>query len=200
MIRPISAGLFDAALPPVSRRCKGIVYLWGTEPPRDAADTPELAETAQRRALAPCPGTEFRWQSNARYGWSPKGSQAVHGGEPVQPAQAPIWGLGRTLLLEHPELECVCVDLSPEPVTDNLSFLLAELRGPAAEAQVAYRPGERYVAQVGAPPRYSQAGAPGTVSHPVGRLRFSRPAPAGSLDPPTAPTPEKWRSRSRPRR
>jgi myxalamid-type polyketide synthase MxaB len=139
--------LLEAALPAEQPPCKGILYLWGTESPRDAADTPELAETLSIGLL-------HLVQALSSAGMAPRlwlvtqGAQAVQGGDPVQPAQTTVWGLGRTLLLEHPELECVCVDLSPEPATDNLDFLLAELAAPAAEAQVAYRAAGRYVARL----------------------------------------------------
>jgi myxalamid-type polyketide synthase MxaB len=127
--------------------CKGVVYLWGTESPRDAADMPDWAETLSIGVL-------HLVQALGDSGLRPRlwlvteGGQAVQHGDPVQPAQASVWGLGRTLLLEYPELECVCVDLSPEPGADNLSSLLAELRGPAAEPQVAYRSGGRSVARL----------------------------------------------------
>jgi myxalamid-type polyketide synthase MxaB len=139
--------LLDAALPEGQPPCKGIVCLWGTESPRDAADTPELAETLSVwilhlvQALSAAGMTSRLWLLT-------EGGQAVQGSEPVEMAQAAVWGLGRTLLLEHPELECVCVDLSPEPVTESLNLLQAELRGPAAEPQVAYRSGERFVARL----------------------------------------------------
>jgi acyl transferase domain-containing protein/ubiquinone/menaquinone biosynthesis C-methylase UbiE/acyl carrier protein len=42
------------------------------------------------------------------------GGQPWHTGkEPVAVAQAPLWGLGRVIMAEHPDLRCTLVDLSP---------------------------------------------------------------------------------------
>jgi acyl transferase domain-containing protein/acyl carrier protein len=72
-------------------------------------------------------------------------SQAVVDGDPVRPAAATLWGLARALRLEHPELNCVCVDLGSG--TADLDLLSAESLTPG-EPQVAYRNGQRYVARL----------------------------------------------------
>jgi acyl carrier protein/short-subunit dehydrogenase len=74
-----------------------------------------------------------------------RGSQAVTGNEPIQPAQAALWGLARTVRLEHPEFRCVTVDRDPE--TDDFDCLAAEVLSPG-EPQVAYRNDTRYVARL----------------------------------------------------
>ena len=65
-----------------------------------------------------------------------RGAQAAGGA--VCPAQAPLWGLARTIRLEHPELHCVAVDLDPED-DDTASPLLREILRPDGESQVAWR-------------------------------------------------------------
>ncbi|MEM9784025.1 MAG: acyltransferase domain-containing protein, partial [Pseudomonadota bacterium] len=65
---------------------------------------------------------------------------------------APLVGMGRTIALEHPEWQCLRVDLDPggDPA-DRVESLLAELqRGhrDAPEEEVAIRGGTRYVARV----------------------------------------------------
>jgi myxalamid-type polyketide synthase MxaB len=57
-----------------------------------------------------------------------------------------LWGLGRTVPLEHPELACVRVDL--EPGSEDAEALGAELGAGDGEDQVAYRGGKRYVARL----------------------------------------------------
>ena len=59
--------------------------------------------------------------------------------------QAAIWGLGKVVAQEFPELRCVRVDLEPE---GGFEGLLAELTQPGEEPQVAYRGGRRYVARL----------------------------------------------------
>ncbi len=60
--------------------------------------------------------------------------------------QAPLWGLGRVIQAEHPELACVCVDLDPDATA--LPFLRDELRARDGENQIAFRNGQRYVARL----------------------------------------------------
>ena len=63
-------------------------------------------------------------------------------------AQAPIWGLGKTLAIEHPDLRCVCVDLAPRSTPAEIEALEAELAEPGLEQQVALRESGRRVARL----------------------------------------------------
>jgi acyl transferase domain-containing protein len=42
-------------------------------------------------------------------------------------AQAPVWGLGKVITQEHPELQCVCIDLDPNGEAEEASALVTEL-------------------------------------------------------------------------
>jgi myxalamid-type polyketide synthase MxaB len=66
------------------------------------------------------------------------GAQAVTGTEPIDIDAAGLWGLGRTLTLECPQLQTVCVDLEGGP--HDFDHLLAELNASRAEAHP-MRPG-----------------------------------------------------------
>nr|QEO74260.1 Beta-ketoacyl synthase [uncultured bacterium] len=73
-----------------------------------------------------------------------RGAQEVTAaGPPVDVWQAPIWGLARVALLEHPELNCRIIDLEAgvEPIPDAL---VCELAATDREEQIAYRAGRRY--------------------------------------------------------
>lgn len=68
-------------------------------------------------------------------------------------AQAALWGLGRSIAQEHPELRCVVIDLEKsDDIVDEVATLASEilatqpLRRP--EGQVALRSGKRYVARL----------------------------------------------------
>jgi amino acid adenylation domain-containing protein len=86
-----------------------------------------------------------------------RGAWAVDGVERhLSPAQATLWGLGRTLSLEHPALRSACLDLDPDPAgatAEAVAELCAEIwsaahGGDAGEDQVAWRGGVRRVARL----------------------------------------------------
>jgi len=64
-------------------------------------------------------------------------------------AQAPLWGLGKTLFLEHPEMRggLVDLDLDPDPGT-QVEPLIHQVIAGGAERQVAFRNAQRYIAQL----------------------------------------------------
>ena len=66
----------------------------------------------------------------------------------VSLAQTPLWGLAKSIDLEHPELGCTRIDLDPEGGAGELAALTEELSLPCAEREVAFRKGTRYVARL----------------------------------------------------
>ncbi len=68
-------------------------------------------------------------------------------------AQAPVWGLGRSIALESPSLWGGLVDLDPLDPLGDLKALADEIVDPAAEDQVAFRGGRRLVARLVRRPR-----------------------------------------------
>ncbi|MDZ7967788.1 MAG: SDR family NAD(P)-dependent oxidoreductase [Nostoc sp. DedSLP03] len=77
-----------------------------------------------------------------------RGTQAIDNAlpQPVQLSGAALWGLGRVIALEHPELQCVRLDLAADE--DNLQLLWSEICSPDTEDQIAIRHGKRYVARL----------------------------------------------------
>ncbi|WP_226594817.1 zinc-binding dehydrogenase, partial [Microseira wollei] len=68
---------------------------------------------------------------------------------PMQLSGTSLWGLGRVIALEYPELRCVRLDLSAQATTeDKVQALLLELTAADAEDQIAIRQGKRYVARL----------------------------------------------------
>jgi acyl transferase domain-containing protein/phospholipid N-methyltransferase len=63
-------------------------------------------------------------------------------------AQSPLWGLGKAIALEHPELNCVRVDLEPETQEQAAQMLFEEIDSPTPEDQIAFRHHTRYVARL----------------------------------------------------
>lgn len=79
-------------------------------------------------------------------------TQGVH---PVQmndhlPAinQSPVWGLGKVIMQEHPEMACRLVDLGWQTPTADIDALCHELHGNDGEDHIVLRAAERYVARL----------------------------------------------------
>ncbi|MGZ8171920.1 MULTISPECIES: type I polyketide synthase [Methylobacter] len=63
--------------------------------------------------------------------------------------QAPLWGMGKTIALEHPELRCKCIDLDPDDTDEsNADFLVQELLNPTQENQIVRQGSNRLVARL----------------------------------------------------
>ena len=84
-----------------------------------------------------------------------RGAQALAAaGEELHPEQAPLWGLGRALVNEHPELRPTMVDLGAgeEGLEDSVSGLARELSadpsGADWEQELLFRAGARFVSRV----------------------------------------------------
>ncbi len=78
-----------------------------------------------------------------------RGAQSVGlAPERVSLAQTPLWGLAKSLDLEHAELSCTRIDLDPQGGDEILAALSEELFHPGAEREVAFRKGTRYVSRL----------------------------------------------------
>ena len=139
-------GLFADALQGETPPLKGIVHLWGL----DAPDTPELtAETLAQAQILGCGSVLHLLQAHIEHKQSAKlwlvTRNAVGVGEnqdSLAVAQAPLWGMGKIIAMEHPELWGGMID------NPQLTDLLAEISVQDNEDQVAYRDGQRYVARL----------------------------------------------------
>jgi acyl transferase domain-containing protein len=77
------------------------------------------------------------------------GAQAAGGSVTAEGlAQTPVWGLGKAIALEQPELKCTLLDLGPGPVAEAAATIFAEIVSGGEERQVAYRESRRYVARL----------------------------------------------------
>ncbi len=159
----------------VGREPRGVVSLWAL----DACEKSESAQgsgphTAALGALhavqalieGPSAGRRRLWLVS-------RGAQRLElDAAPPALAQAPVWGIGRTVRHEHPELRCVCLDLDPSPAVDPVPELLAELlTGSEEEDEIAWRDGQRFAARLG---RWAD-GRP-APPHIVERLERAQPA------------------------
>ncbi|HVV70623.1 MAG TPA: SDR family NAD(P)-dependent oxidoreductase, partial [Verrucomicrobiae bacterium] len=78
-----------------------------------------------------------------------RGARQVEGTENVlSPLAATVWGLGKVIALEHPELRCVRVDLDPHAQGDEIELLAATLDRADSEDELALRGGRRLGARL----------------------------------------------------
>ncbi|MFI6824211.1 SDR family NAD(P)-dependent oxidoreductase [Micromonospora sp. NPDC050187] len=177
-IRDLLADAFDA-----DRPCRGVIHRWALDAGGPKPDPAALEHAHQVvadsvlhlvRALHDLPPGR-----RPRLWLVTRDSQAAAPGDRVSaPLQAPLWGLGRTVAHEHPDLRCTRIDLGTD-LPDEDTALLTALLAPAEEPDLALRGGDVFVSRL-------VAGAPGAapvVAEPAGdrpfRLELDR---AGTLD------------------
>nr|CBD77732.1 polyketide synthase [Chondromyces crocatus] len=134
--------------------CGGVVHLWSLDAPHPA----EGGVSALGKAMElGCVSALHLVQALADKATSsrPRLFIVTRGAQPagestrsVAVAQAPLWGLGRTLSLELQGLWGGLMDLDPEPSPADAEHLFAELRASDEEDQVAFRQGRRWVARL----------------------------------------------------
>ncbi len=86
-----------------------------------------------------------------------RGAQA---GPAMSPSQATLWGLGKVVALEHPELDSRRIDLDPNPNRHPVEDLVRELLAKDAENEVAWRSGIRRVPRLERSPVFQKRDQP----------------------------------------
>ncbi|MDJ0903719.1 MAG: SDR family NAD(P)-dependent oxidoreductase [Xenococcus sp. MO_188.B8] len=133
----------------------GVVHLWSLDAPAVKAMTTEELTAASQLG---CGSTLHLVQAlgNAEFSESPslwlvtKGAVSVHTSEEevVEIAQSSLWGMGKVIALEHPELNCVRVDLDPTSIEAGAQDLLTAIESGSSDDQIAFRNGIRQVAKL----------------------------------------------------
>jgi acyl transferase domain-containing protein/NADPH:quinone reductase-like Zn-dependent oxidoreductase/acyl carrier protein len=135
-IRDSNRADFDSLFAETSGRLTGVVYLWSLGVDRHAGSALLLS---QALVDAPrCGG--FRLWLVTR-----SAQQARPEDRLIAPEQALMWGLGRVLANEHPELGSVLLDIDPGPSDAIASMLAADCALEHPEEECAYRGGSRFV-------------------------------------------------------
>lgn len=146
------ARMLDEAFGAGAAHCRGVLCLAGVDAV-SAADNSWAQIDADLRRL--CGGVMFMLQA-----WLPRneakpprwflvtrGAMAVGDSKrPLALAGSSLWGMGRIMAMEHPELGCTRIDLDPEAeLARQAADLLAEVLSlKPDEDQVAYRKEERH--------------------------------------------------------
>ncbi|QWR78733.1 type I polyketide synthase [Candidatus Magnetomonas plexicatena] len=143
-INPQSAGDFEKLFTSIGK-LTGVVYLWsagvsGSEFGVDHLGVIGLLHTVQ----ALVKHENVKLMIATRGVWQVGDDE----GKDIIPYQSPVWGFGRVLFLEHPELTAKLVDLPAMPVQNETFFLYNELFNGDKEQQVALRNDIRFVCRL----------------------------------------------------
>jgi amino acid adenylation domain-containing protein len=134
---------------------QGVVHLWSLE----AAPTENLTIPALEQAeILNCGSVLYLVQALVEQNGlvSPRLWLATKGAVPIEPgdksvavAQSSVWGLGKVIALEHPQLWGGMIDLAPDALLDDAATrLLEEIGNSEGEDHLAFRGGQRYVARL----------------------------------------------------
>jgi acyl transferase domain-containing protein len=145
--------LFDAVLAGSQSVLEAVVHLWSLDCGQESAGI-DFLERAEELS---CGSILHLVQALVRGALKPsfrlwlitRGSQSA--GDVCGPANLghmPLWGLGRVIVNEHPELHCTMVDLDLAGIEASLDQLVTEMGGGDREDQIAFRENCRYVARL----------------------------------------------------
>jgi len=170
----------------------GILHLLGWQPGSEAAGvdpmslqerrcltTIELVKAAARMEM---PANLALWLITAA--GAPLSAPEQQESWEHSPAQAPLWGLGRVLRNEHPELNCRLLDLhGGENAADTSRRLLAELAWGEGAREVVSAPQGRYVLLLRSLTSLEPGSGRDTRAAPSAmvRLVFTSPGPLRNL-------------------
>jgi acyl transferase domain-containing protein/NADPH:quinone reductase-like Zn-dependent oxidoreductase/NAD(P)-dependent dehydrogenase (short-subunit alcohol dehydrogenase family)/SAM-dependent methyltransferase len=135
--------------------CRGAVHLWSLDDMQaermKGSELVEAQKLGTRSVLYLVQALATAGPQSPQLWLVTRGAQPV--GDPETPlvvAHAPLWGMAKAIDLEHPELQCVCVDLDPAQAPraaagQSARALLDEISCPNGESQIAFRNNQRYV-------------------------------------------------------
>ena len=144
---------FEICLQAIARQgnLTKIIHLWSLEAPPSEQLTISALKEAQRlgcgsvlhlvQALS-----KQKFDNYPQLWLVTRGSQAVS--SKVSVAQTPLWGMGRVIALEHPQLWGGLIDLDPKSSENELEMLLGQIRTQQQEDHLAFRDRRIYIARL----------------------------------------------------
>jgi myxalamid-type polyketide synthase MxaE and MxaD len=131
--------------------CKGIVHLWSLDAPDLSVLTPDTLKDSLQVCISVVNLMQAVAQTDAvaqtRVWLVSQGARAVTREEKqIAITQSPLWGLGRTVAQEMPQLFGGLIDLEAGiDAAQSARLLYDELSAPTEEQQIAFRQERRYV-------------------------------------------------------
>lgn len=132
--------------------CRGVAHLWNLRTGHPAPQAPEQSMMLGTLSVALLVQaiSAAGWPAAPRLWLVTRGAQVTDpdAGTVVVPAQAPVWGLARSIDHEHPELRVTAVDLSVGGGPEEPRALFQEMWSDTPEVDVALHGHRRYVARL----------------------------------------------------
>ena len=130
--------------------CRYVLCLWGADSSPEFIDAESLYERAislSAEVLTAAQALIRNGQSQRPRLWvGTRGVQPVGGTKLPELSASPLWGLGRVLAVEHPEIWGGLIDLDPDALPEeNARALVAQASFSEGEDQSVYRAGTRFV-------------------------------------------------------
>ena len=136
----------------------GIIHLWNLDAPQDGHETSLSSLNQLQDPGCVCVLHLVQGMAKVNWGHSPHLWLVTSGlhqididNNPVSVFQSPLWGLGRVIANEHPELNCRMVDVSKLATSQELELFCKEIfyaefnSDKVVEDEVAIRGKKRYV-------------------------------------------------------
>ena len=172
-VDPAQPQHFRRLLDAVQTPLQGVVHLWSLP---DALESgPVVGPTSVLHVVQALTSS----QQSPRLWLVTEGSQPIEG-DVVSVAQAPLWGMGRSIDHEHPELRCSRIDLPANGQPEDVAALVEELLADTGDTDVAFRGGLRYVA--GLTPFATEPETARPQAGSAFRMEYSRPGVLDDID------------------
>jgi myxalamid-type polyketide synthase MxaE and MxaD len=134
----------------VSSPLYGIIHLWSLSIPQPSSNVFETRDIMQmlgcNSMLNLVQALTKRLAGLPRLWLVTRGVQWVKSGGPIAVEQSALWGLGKVISFEIPELKCIRIDIDPlQSNAETVPLLVKQISIDDREDQIAFRAGVRFV-------------------------------------------------------
>jgi acyl transferase domain-containing protein/acyl carrier protein len=128
----------------------GIIHLWSLSIPKPSSDVLESTDIMQmlgcNSVLLIVQALARRMAGMPRLWLVTRGAQSVKAGEPIAVEQSALWGFGKVISFEFPDLKCIRIDLDlQQSIAETLPHLIKQISIDDREDQIAFRAGVHFV-------------------------------------------------------
>lgn len=127
------------------QHCRGIAYLWGLDGAGESGDPVGLDACVPALHLVQALARQAGLERPQLFILTRGAHHITATDPPPTVTEASLWGLGRVIIAEHPELRCTLIDLGAEDSAAELAALADEMLAGPRDEEIAFR-GDAYFA------------------------------------------------------